>query len=495
MMLTRGRRVVTSFDGVTVIRDARTLRPLRSLPVARGRRPSARTIAPCCSAAATAPCTSSTSSPARCTPASGRHEGAVVKAAFNAHGTSAITAGQDDRVIVWDVERGEAGETLSGHSGQVTGLAISRDDKTLYSSALDGKVLVWDLVGDHRLGRTFSLGPGGPTLRFALSPDGRDLAVGHADGTVSLIDARTLKALSAPFRVLSEGPVRGMGFVPRGRLLAVGDETGLITLVDCDRRRVIWRRRAGRDPVMTPGFSADGRLMATASDDFNDKQDGVVRLWALPLGRRVGGPVVYPTVADVSLSPDGGTLAIAAGTDRKDADKNDVEIVDAATHRRRTALPGSETVTDLARFTPDGRFVVGGSWKGWARLWSTKTWKPASRTFAGHAGRVEWESISPDGRTLATGGPEGAIRLWDLSTQRPLGAPLPALPNHETAPQFTPDGNYLFAVTDAGRAYRWDLRTTSWAQHACDVAGRTLTPTEWQAALPDRAYAPACTTR
>jgi WD40 repeat protein len=281
-----------------------------------------------------------------------------------------------------------------------------------------------------------------------------------------------------------------MGFVPRSRLLVVGDSQGFITLVDTDRRQVVWRRRAHRDRVLTPSFSADGRRMATAGDDFQDREDGVVRLWALPSAELVGPPLRYASVSDVSLSPDGRTLAITAG-DRHD--KNSVEIVDAATHRRRTSLPESGTVTDLARFTPDGRFIVAGSWKGWARLYSTKTWTPATRTFTGHAGRVEWQSTSPDGRTLATGGPDGTIRLWDLRTQQPLGAPLPALPNHYAIPQFTPDGNYLFAITDAGRAYRWDMRPTSWAHHACAVAGRTLTPTEWNDALHKRDYAPACT--
>ena len=176
----------------------------------------------------------------------------MVKATFNADGTSAITAGQDDRVIVWDVEHAEAGETLAGHSGQVTGLAISHDNQTLYSSALDGKVLIWDLAGTRRLGRPFDLGAGGATLRFALSPDGRVLAAGHADGTVSLIDARTLTPLSGPFRVLRDGPVDGMGFVPHSRLLVVGDDTGFVTLVDSDRRQVIWRR-ARRPP---PGLHA-----------------------------------------------------------------------------------------------------------------------------------------------------------------------------------------------------------------------------------------------
>jgi WD40 repeat protein len=110
-----------------------------------------------------------------------------------------------------------------------------------------------------------------------------------------------------------------------------------------------------------------------------------------------------------------------------------------------------------------------------------------------HAGRVESQSISPDGHTLATGGPDGTIRLWDLRTQRPVGAPLPGLPNRQVAPQFTPDGAHLLVIYgDGGRAYRWDVRPASWAQHACAVAGRTLTPAEWQDVLPQRDYAPAC---
>jgi WD40 repeat protein len=112
--------------------------------------------------------------------------------------------------------------------------------------------------------------------------------------------------------------------------------------------------------------------------------------------------------------------------------------------------------------------------------------------FTGPAGRVEWEATSPDGRTLATGGPDGAVRLWDLRTQHPLGAPLPGVPNRAVAPQFTPDGAYLFAVTNAGRAFRWDVRPSTWASHACEVAGRPLTRTEWNDALPGRDYNPAC---
>ena len=189
----------------------------------------------------------------------------------------------------------------------------------------------------------------------------------------------------------------------------------------------------------------------------------------------------------MSLSPDGRTLAVTRPP------TGGVEIIDVPTLQHRTSLPEAETVSEFARFTPDGRFIVGGSWKGWARLWSTKTWRPASRALGGHAGQVVWQSMSSDGRTLATGSTDGTIRLWDLHTQQPLGAPLPGLPNRWVVPQFTPDDAYLFAITNAGRAYRWDVRPSSWARHACAVAGRPLNRTEWKDVLAERDYTPACT--
>ena len=51
---------------------------------------------------------------------------------------------------------------------------------------------------------------------------------------------------------------------------------------------------------------------------------------------------------------------------------------------------------------------------------------------------------------------------------------------------------YLLAIYDAGCAYRWNVRPSSWARHACTVAGRRLTRSEWEDALPERDYDPAC---
>ncbi len=493
LLVTRdGRRLVTSVEnGPTVIRDASTLRPLERLPVTTeqvalarddrtmllgGRDGSVRFLDLVTRDVRTA---------------SGRHGGAVVRASFSADGRTAVTAGQDGRLIVWDVRRAVAGETLDGHAGRITGLEISRDVRTLYSAALDGKVLVWDLAGAHRLGRPFPIGrgiqgefPADGVPRSAVSPDGRVLALGHGDGTVSVIDARTLQDRSS-FRAVPRGPVRTLGYVPGGRWLVVGGDDGYLALVDPHAGTLVTSLRGHTGTLTSTSVSADGRLMASAAGPSGDE----VLLWALPSGRRLGNPLreiaAPPGVRDVSLSPDGRTLALTRpGVG--------VEIVDVDTRRHRASLPQTDTVMFDVGFTPDGRFLVGGSHKGWARLWSTENWRPATRMLGGHTGEVVWQSTSPDGRTLATGSTDGSIRLFDLRTQRALGAPLPALPNRPAEPVFSADGAALFVVTDAGRAYRWDVRPSAWARHACAVAGRRLSRTEWEDALSGREYAPAC---
>ena len=270
-----------------------------------------------------------------------------------------------------------------------------------------------------------------------------------------------------------------MAYLPGGQSLVVGGNIGYLAMFYPAGGRQVTPLQGG-SPLPTPTFSADGRLMATAG------ARNAVLLWTLRSERPVGRPRRFsPSFGpwELSLSPDGRTLAVAGDMG--------IEIVDVASLRRRTSLPGTETVR-RARFTPDGRFLLAGSHKGWARLWSTNTWRPATRKLTGHTGAVASGSVSPDGRMLATSSTDGTTRLFDLATQRPVGPPLPGPRNRQIAPAFTPDGAYLFAITDSGRAYRWDIRPSSWARHACKIAGRRLTRTEWNDVLPERDYAPAC---
>jgi WD40 repeat protein len=417
----------------------------------------------------------------------GHHADVVVSAAFDAGGGRAVTAGTDNRVIVWDVARAAPADTLEGQTGPITGLAISPDGRTLYTSALAGRVLVWDLAGDRRLGRPFMLGRSS-AIRFgprqvafphAISPDGTVLAVGAADGSVTAIDVRTLRPLYRTHAV--NRAILALAFAPHNGPLVAGAFDGTLVLLDARRGTVVQRASGGPGYEGAISFSAAGNRMATLSFTAG------IQLWTLRAGRVVGEPRLYlprSGVTSLSLSPDGHRLAMAGDLG--------IEVIDTATLARPVRLAASETVRYLVQFTSDGRSIVGGSEQGWARLWSAATLKPVTRPLRGGAAPAQWASLSPDGRTLATGSTDGDVRLFDLTTQRQIGAPLPAVPNQPTAPLFTPDGAYLLALSGAGRGYRWDVRPATWERQACAVGGRTLTRAEWADVLPGRRYAPAC---
>ena len=59
---------------------------------------------------------------------------------------------------------------------------------------------------------------------------------------------------------------------------------------------------------------------------------------------------------------------------------------------------------------------------------------------------------------------------------------------------FIRGGSHL-AVVHPREGFAWDVRPRSWANHACAVAGRSLTRPEWSNALPQEDYAPACVQR
>ena len=77
------------------------------------------------------------------------------------------------------------------------------------------------------------------------------------------------------------------------------------------------------------------------------------------------------------------------------------------------------------------------------------------------------------GATSGTGG----LKVWDLETGEQLGADLP-YQGRAGRYEFTADGSVL-SVPDVDRVTLWNFDTDTWADIACEMAGRNLTPEEW----------------
>jgi len=506
----RGARLVTSSaaDHATVIRDAASLRPVRryrggGTPYPRALSPDGRVVA---FGAADGSVRLLDLHTGKLRVATDRHGAAVTDLTFTPDSRTLLTAGGDGRVIRWNVADARRIETFTGHAGTVSRVAIAPDGRTAYSAGEDATVIASDLAGSRRLGRPF---PAPPPFRVPLSspvaglavapaPGGGSFAVPDHAGYADVFNSRTLTRRRIP---VSPGtPVSAVAVAPDGRAMAAMTVDGHLRFADL-------RGRPG--PLLPTGdpasgqpapynvawslaFSGDGRWLATAGDPLPS-----LRLWDAHRQKIVNTSFLAPTglAADVTFSPDGTKLAAASvaelpGQGGLSGAAIEILSVPQLAPIKTIRAPAGKAV----QFSPDGRLLAFGDDHGRIWLYDTRTWRPRGPLAAG-TGAVDTVSFSPDGQTLATTSNDGTTRLWDVPSGRPIGAALPGPAHHDVAAAFVDGGDSLVTLDDQGRGHLWDVQPRSWARRACHVAGRTLTRAEWNDALPERTYAPACAAR
>ena len=63
---------------------------------------------------------------------------------FSPDGTYLVSAGDDNRVLVWDIRNGRILKDLRGHTDTLYSVAFSKDGSMLVSGGLDNSIRVWN---------------------------------------------------------------------------------------------------------------------------------------------------------------------------------------------------------------------------------------------------------------------------------------------------------------------------------------------------------------
>jgi len=300
------------------------------------------------------------------------HSDWIRSLAFSSDSKTVLSGSNDHTVRVWDVETGRLLHLLTGHRDRVKAVGISPDGQLLLSCSPDAQVRAWDrtLLTQKKTG----------DCRYLVKASSR---------TITLVNA------------LPVSPD------PQRPVFATGAEHGKVSIWNLETGR--WQRSitAHSSPVLSLAFSADGRWLASGS------QNKTMKLWDLDSTSEqplyVIGDAHLSQILSLAISNQHQIL-VSAGADRT------IKLWDLATGEKRLPkhiLEGHAGQVWCVAVSPDGSQVASASADFTVKLWNIET-GVLLQTFTGHLGEVRSVAFSPDGKLLASGGDDLEIKLWQV---------------------------------------------------------------------------------
>jgi hypothetical protein len=211
------------------------------------------------------------------------HQAPVLALSFSPDHKSLASGDEGGSIRLWETATGKELHQLLGHRGSVECLSCSPDGRLLASGGIDATVRLWDLV----TGKELSQWPAhqSAVVGITFSADGKSLATAGRDEGIRLWEVATGKprAEFAPAKQGAVGLFGSVGFSGNGRLLAgTTDRTRVIRVWDLVTRQEVKQFQGHEGWVRSLTFAADGRTLASASEDTT------ILLWdvsGLPPGR------------------------------------------------------------------------------------------------------------------------------------------------------------------------------------------------------------------
>ncbi|MGD0754291.1 MAG: WD40 repeat domain-containing protein [Bacteroidales bacterium] len=156
----------------------------------------------------------------------------------------------------------DIGYEMNGHKGGIKSLIFSYDGKYLYSAALDGKVLKWDIAARTSVNVSTGLME---ITSIDISTKGNYLAGISADGNVIVWNP---EKTPDNFRIETAGKnIKVVKFNPENNLLAIGDAEGTVQLWDINLHKKISEVKAHDGQINDIQFNTTLKQMATAGND------------------------------------------------------------------------------------------------------------------------------------------------------------------------------------------------------------------------------------
>jgi len=381
------------------------------------------------------------------------HTGRGSVAVLSHDGKTVLTGSDEVTARLWNAETGELLRSTKPLVAEVTAVAFSPDDKQFFVGDAHGHCTLWNAQTAAQI-RSLDTHTGKITAA-EFTNDGHRVLTASADRTVGQWD---VASGGEPLALILKhpGPVEAVAVVPHGsQAITLGDD-GMVRLWEVDKATMLGTI-GGEEGTSQVGVSSDGRFALWV----NYKQR-TVRVWnfhdkheVAPPGAAKDSKAAFLTLPDgliwsAAFSPDAQYLITVGG--------NGARLWDVASGKERMSFTPNGAVAS-ARFSPNGKRIVTGSWDNSAKIWNVETGR-AELKLIGHGGYVNSAEFSPDpdGNLILTASDDKTARIWDAKT----GLLVRKFIGHQdrvTAATFSSDGRYVLTASGDKTARVWDAKT------------------------------------
>ena len=201
---------------------------------------------------------------------------------------------------------------------------------------------------------------------IAMGPQGRLLASTSKDGTAKIWDIETGRLLRT--LVYSTYWSYSAAFSPDGKLLATGSGDHVVRLWDVATGREIWARKGHVHSVTAVAFSPDGRSLATGSTAWNEDTDTFLCVvWDVKTGAAITKIPGGGRISKLLFLSDNNTLAAA--------NSNRLILYDIASGKIKTDVQGIPNLHEL-KVSDDGNLLAAfGQEQIYSRNSTMKVWQ------------------------------------------------------------------------------------------------------------------------
>ena len=320
------------------------------------------------------------------------HTGQVLGCAVSPDGTWIVSASADRTLKIWDVATGVERAILAGHTDSV--LRLCSESGRRLDRLRQQRQDPQDLGCRHRRPTGHPRRTHRPGVRLCCEPRRRLDRLGRLRQHPQDLGRRHRRRTGSPCR----------GHVARCRDCAVSPDGTWIVSASMDQTLKIWdaatrKKRAvllgHTDSVIACAVSPDGGWIVSASGG---------RSRARPLTKEGGGPGHLLIGGPATLPPPG--------------QDHTLKIWDAATGTERATLSGHTDLVYGCAVSPDGAWIVSASWDRTLRVWDVATGAQRG-SLIGHTDPVVACAVSPDGAWIVSASWDRTLKIWDPALPQP----------------------------------------------------------------------------